>query len=244
MRKTYSIPLGATLGTVAALPVGAAELNVKVQLPEIQTTQYLRPYLAVWIEKADDTYVSTLSLWHMVKDKRGGELTKGDRYLNTLRSWWKQSGTTSQMPINGLSSATRAPGEHELIFTQGKAPLNTLAPGKYQLVFEAAREVKGPRPEGAAAGQPQQRPEGAEGGPRGAGGPPADNAAAGGPPAGGPPGGEPGAEGAPRGMGAGGASKDSLEVVRVNFEWPVKKVTTIKGQGKTELGNIVLTLKP
>lgn len=218
---------GTALGALAALPVGAAELAVKLQLPELQTTEYQRPYLAVWIEKADDTFVSTLSLWHMIKDKRGNELTRGDRYLNTLRSWWKQSGTTSQMPIDGLSSATRAPGEHELVFTQGKAPLNNLAPGKYQLVLEAAREVKGPRPDGAPAAGMGPPPEGAEGGP-GAGGP----AAGGEPPAG------------AAGMGAGGPSKDSLEVVRVNFDWPVKKETTIKSKGKTELGNIAVTLKP
>lgn len=224
MRKRYSISLGTALGAVAALPVGAAELAIKVQLPEIQTTEYLRPYLAVWIEKADDSFVSTLSLWHMIKDKRGNELTKGDRYLNTLRSWWKQSGTTSQMPIDGLSSATRAAGEHELVFTQGKAPLNDLSAGKYQLVLEVAREIKGPRPAGAPAGPPPQRPEGSE---------------AGGPPAGGPP-----PEGAPQGMGAGGASKDADEVVRVSFDWPVKKETMLTAKGKTELGNISLVLKP
>ena len=165
-------------------------MSLKLELPEIQNTQYLRPYVAVWIEKADDTFVSTLSLWHMVKDKRGNPQTNGDRYLNSLRNWWKQSGATSQMPIDGLSSATRAPGEHELVFKQGTAPLNTLTPGQYQLVVEAAREVKGPRGAGGTSD------------------------------------GAPAASGRTR-----GPSKDSLEVVRVNFEWPARKPTTVTAKG-------------
>jgi hypothetical protein len=209
MSRSNAVPLSSilgctALGTLAALPASAAEMTLKLQLPEMQTPSYQRPYVAVWIEKADDTYVSTLSLWHMVKSKRGEIQPNGDRYLNTLRDWWKQSGTTSQMPIDGLSSATRAPGEHELAFAQGQAPLNKLAPGNYQLVLEAAREVKGPRP---AGGFPQD-------------GPPLE-----------------------RGMG-GGASKDSAEVVRVNFEWPVKKTTTVTAKGTTEFGNISLVMKP
>ena len=190
---------GAALGTLVALPAGAAEMEIKLQLPEIQNTQYLRPYVAVWIEKADDTFVSTLSLWHMVKDKRGNPQTNGDRYLNTLRSWWKQSGTVSQMPIDGLSGATRSPGTHELAFKEGAAPLNTLASGKYQLVVEAVREVKTSRTANADGSLgPRMR----------------------------------------------GPSKDSLELVRVYFEWPARKATTVTAKGNTEIGNISLLLKP
>jgi hypothetical protein len=46
------------------------------------------------------------------------------------------------MPVDGISGATRAPGEHTLQF--GKSPaLATLPAGEYQLVVEAAREVGG-----------------------------------------------------------------------------------------------------
>jgi hypothetical protein len=206
MRKCYSIPLSTTLGIAASLPVAAGELAIKVQLPEINTGEYLRPYLAIWVEKADDTFVETLSLWHMLKGKRGQELPQGDRYLNTLRSWWKQSGTSSQMPIDGISSPTRAPGEHELVFTEGKVPFNKLAPGKYQLVFEVSREIKGPPPIG--------------------------------------PDGLPLAMGAGMAAGMGGASKDALEELRLDFEWPVKKSTQIQAKGQKELGNVTLLLTP
>ncbi len=57
MQKRYSIPLGVTLGAAAILPANAGELTVKVQLPEFTTGQYVRPYLAVWLEKADGTQI-------------------------------------------------------------------------------------------------------------------------------------------------------------------------------------------
>jgi len=228
MRTRYSLPLGASLGALSTLPAHAAgELNLKLELPEISTGMYERPYVAVWIEKADDTFVQTLSLWHMQKNKRGEPMPNGDRYLPDMRSWWKSSGSTSQMPIDGISSATRAPGQYELTFAQGKAPLNTLAPGKYQLVLEVAREVKGPRPPGmngpgpGGPGGPEGRGERDEGGPR--------------------PNFDP-ANMPPRGMG--GASKDAEEELRVEFEWPAKKVTTVNATGKAELGKVALTIKP
>lgn len=225
MQKRYSIPLGVTLGAVATLPALAAEMNIKIALPEIKTGMYLNPYLAVWIEKADDSFVQTLSLWHMLKDKRGNTPTNGDRYLNTVRSWWRSAGITSQLPIDGISSATRGVGTHELVFTEGKNSFKNLAPGKYQLVFEAVREVKNPPPAGAAPPQGPPPGEGGEG--MAAGGPPAGAEGMGTPPAG--------------GM---GAALDSSEVVRVNFDWPVKKTTTLTKTGKTELGKITVTINP
>ena len=47
------------------------------------------------------------------------------------------------MPVDGVSGATRPAGDQKLSFHDGKAPLGQLAPGKYELVVEAAREVGG-----------------------------------------------------------------------------------------------------
>ncbi len=47
------------------------------------------------------------------------------------------------MPADGISGATRPVGEHQIVFSDGKAPLGKLAEGKYELVVEAAREVGG-----------------------------------------------------------------------------------------------------
>jgi len=167
----HSIGLGTALGAALTLPAQAAELNVKLELPVVTAGIATKPYVAMFIEKDDDTFVRTLSLWHKVRagrdgggregePQRGG--AAGDRYLSDLRDWWRSSGATSQMPIDGISSATRSAGTHELVFTNGKAPLGDLPAGKYQLVIEVAREVKGPRGERGApgAGGPPPRPPG------------------------------------------------------------------------------------
>ncbi|MNT18412.1 hypothetical protein D3C72_1536150 [compost metagenome] len=60
-----------------------------------------------------------------------------------MRQWWRKAGRDLQMPADGISGATRAPGEHGVSFSDGKAPLGKLPAGNYQLVVEAAREVGG-----------------------------------------------------------------------------------------------------
>ncbi|MGV3741134.1 MAG: DUF2271 domain-containing protein, partial [Burkholderiaceae bacterium] len=46
-------------------------------------------------------------------------------------------------PIDGVTGATRAPGEHAFGFNSSKGPLDNLPAGEYQLVVEAAREAGG-----------------------------------------------------------------------------------------------------
>jgi hypothetical protein len=45
--------------------------------------------------------------------------------------------------LDGVSGATRAVGEHSLVFKGTDAPLASLAAGSYELVVEAAREAGG-----------------------------------------------------------------------------------------------------
>jgi len=206
MRIRYSVTVGSALGALSTLPAAAADIGVKLELPEITTGRYEQPYVAVFLEKSDDTFVRSLSLWHSLKNRHGGQA--GDRYLPDLREWWRASGTTSQLPIDGVSSATRGPGTHELLFTENKPPLNQLPAGNYQLVVEVAREIKGPHGDGPRGPRPMRDGE----------------------------------AGAPRG--AGGASKDALESLRIPFEWPVKKATTLDAKGKVELGAVAVTLTP
>ncbi len=46
-------------------------------------------------------------------------------------------------PIDGVTGPTKPVGTHQLKFAGDKAPLAALAPGKYKLVVEAARETGG-----------------------------------------------------------------------------------------------------
>ncbi|MCW5604221.1 MAG: DUF2271 domain-containing protein, partial [Burkholderiales bacterium] len=60
-----------------------------------------------------------------------------------MRTWWRKTGRELKMPVDGVSGATRAPGEHTLQFSTARAPLDKLPAGNYQLMIEAAREVGG-----------------------------------------------------------------------------------------------------
>lgn len=67
----------------------------------------------------------------------------GARWLNEVRQWWADSGNRLQFPVDGLTSASRAAGTHELVFAGTDPKLANLPPGKYKLMVEAAREHGG-----------------------------------------------------------------------------------------------------
>jgi hypothetical protein len=135
MRATCSIALGALLGG----PAAAADLNLKIEVPRLAVAEYHRPYVAVWLEGKDQKFAGNLLVWYDVKHKDN----EGTKWLKDMRQWWRKSGRDLQMPVDGLSGATRAPGEQQVGFDGGKEPLGKLPPGEYQLVVEAAREVGG-----------------------------------------------------------------------------------------------------
>jgi len=132
------IILPAALVGLIATPALAGDMAVKIQLPDLQVAEYHKPYVAVWIEGSDKS-VTNLAVWYEVKGKEA----KGNKWLKDLRQWWRKSGRELAMPADGLSSATRAPGEHTLDFSGSNAPLKDLKPGQYTLVVEAAREAGG-----------------------------------------------------------------------------------------------------
>ena len=128
----------AAAGSLAAVPSVAGELLVSIEIPRLSVAEYHRPYVAAWLERADQR-VTNLAVWYEV-EKRGGE---GTKWLKDMRQWWRKSGRELTMPIDGLSGATRPPGRHQLAFSTDKAPLAGLEEGEYNLVIEAAREVGG-----------------------------------------------------------------------------------------------------
>jgi len=136
MRMRYTVAMTAVMGVPS---VFAADLAVKVEIPRLTVAEYHRPYTALWIEKADQSFVANLSVWYDLKMKNN----EGTKWLKDMRQWWRKSGRELQMPVDGLSGATRAPGEHTLTFAGAKSPLDKLPAGEYALVVEAAREVGG-----------------------------------------------------------------------------------------------------
>lgn len=125
---------------LVAAPAIAADLNLTVEIPRMDASEYHRPYVAVWIESADQSVAANLAVWYSQKESKEGA---GTKWLADLRQWWRRSGRDQTLPIDGVSGATRPVGQHQLRFDVAKPPFASLKPGKYALVVEAAREVGG-----------------------------------------------------------------------------------------------------
>lgn len=134
-RLLISVP-----AVMLAAPAVAADMNVTVTLPQLTVAEYHRPYVSVWIERADKTIASQLAVWYAQKESKEGA---GIKWLPELRLWWRHGGRDQQMPVDGVSGATRPAGNQTLKFQSGKAPLGDLPAGQYDLVVEAARETGG-----------------------------------------------------------------------------------------------------
>lgn len=119
----------------------AADLDISIELPTLEVAEYHRPYVAVWIENAKGESTN-LAVWYQLEE-RGQKSDKGEEWLKDMRQWWRRGGRSLDMPVDGVSGATRAPGKHQFQFEEGKAPLGKLAKGDYVLLVEAAREVGG-----------------------------------------------------------------------------------------------------
>lgn len=114
----------------------AADLSVNVEIPQLPVAEYHRPYVAVFIEGADQSLAANLAVWYQLR----GDHTK---WLPDLRQWWRRGGRDLKVPVDGLTGATRPVGQHLLKFDAAQAPLSGLKPGQYALVVEAVREVGG-----------------------------------------------------------------------------------------------------
>ena len=135
-----SLPLVLTTAALAsaAVPALAADLTVSVELPTIRVASYHRPYVAVWIEREDQTAVRTLAVWYQQTRNSEGD---GKDWLKDIRTWWRKGGRAMTLPADGVSGATRAPGRQTI--TVPGARLRDLPAGQYNIVVEAARELGG-----------------------------------------------------------------------------------------------------
>jgi len=135
MRKVLTIGVAGALGE----PAVAAEVEVNIEIPRLDVAEYHRPYVAVWLEHADRTAAKTLSVWYDV-NHRGNE---GDKWLKDLRQWWRRAGREMKVPADGITGATKPVGKHAIKLDASNTVLKELAPGDYEVVVEAAREVGG-----------------------------------------------------------------------------------------------------
>ena len=116
----------------------AAQFAATVEIPQLDVSEYHRPYVAVWIEGPDRSVIN-VGVWYDVDMKND----EGESWLKDLRQWWRKSGRTLKVPVDGITGPTRPAGKHTLNFGQGHPELARLPAGHYVLVVEAVREVGG-----------------------------------------------------------------------------------------------------
>src|SRR3954469_13750445 len=133
------VGLSLTLSGAFAAQAFAADVAVVVGIPRLSVAEYHKPYVAIWLERPDQSFVGNIAVWYDFKLKDN----EGTKWLKDVRQWWRRSGRELSMPVDGLSSATRAPGDHWITVSTDRAPLQGLPQGEYHLVIEAAREVGG-----------------------------------------------------------------------------------------------------
>ncbi|CAM3714196.1 DUF2271 domain-containing protein [Rheinheimera salexigens] len=117
--------------------LSASEINLTVTLPRLNVAEYHAPYVAVWIED-EQRKITHIAVWYDTALSNN----KGQEWLKDLRQWWRRGGRELSMPVDGLSGATKGPGQH-IIQAQLSAVLSKLPAGKYRIMVEAAREVGG-----------------------------------------------------------------------------------------------------
>jgi len=137
MRTTLTVALG---GLVASAPALAATLEVNVEIPRLNVAEYHRPYVALWVEDPSGKHVTNLSVWYQQTANAEGH---GTKWLPDLRQWWRKSGRTLSVPVDGITGPTRPAGKHQLSFRDTQPQLRGVAAGQYVLVVESSREVGG-----------------------------------------------------------------------------------------------------
>lgn len=140
MKKPILASLVSLLGLGLAAPAWSADAQLEINLPTIQGTRIKRPYVAIWLEKANSRdFAGNVAVWYdMNKPNNAG----ASKWLPDLRSWWRISGSQAAFPIDGVSGATRPAGQHIVNLAASDA-LKKLPAGDYEVVVEVAREHGG-----------------------------------------------------------------------------------------------------
>ena len=112
-------------------------LHVWFKLERPSGARYRRPYLAVWLEDPDGYPVKTATLWWQTEQP-------GPRWHRDLTRWYRNDRMRKLVEktdlVDGISGATRGPGDYETHFDGTDNAGKPLPAGKYTLCLEAARE--------------------------------------------------------------------------------------------------------
>lgn len=136
------------LAGLSSQPLAAAQAEIVLTIPEIDTAQYYRPYVAVWVENTEQQPVKLIALWRKEPD-----------WLKDIRRFWRKIGRSDAALVDAMTGATRTPGQYRLSWDGRDDQGQPLAAGHYTLYVEASREQGGrslQKIDFQLNGQPQQ----------------------------------------------------------------------------------------
>jgi len=125
------VALGLLL-TLISTSLHAQELSITLELPEIDSSPYHKPYVAVWIETPTRKGVHTLAFWR-----------EQSKWFKDLRQWWRKIGRKGSPTYDAVSGATKKPGTYTLHWDGKNSAGNKVATGQYIVHLEAVREEGG-----------------------------------------------------------------------------------------------------
>lgn len=127
------IPVAWLLGFGLLAPTSQAqELSISLELPVIETAQYYRPYVAVWVEDEAQQSVRLIALWRKEPD-----------WLKDIRRFWRKIGRSETELVDARTGATRTPGRYQLSWDGLDDAGKPVPAGQYTLLVEASREQGG-----------------------------------------------------------------------------------------------------
>lgn len=106
------------LSAVVGLPALAGGMNVAVTVPQLQVAEYHKPYVAVWLEKADGGVAANLSVWYDAKMKNA----EGTKWLKDMRQWWRRTGREPELPHRRCDPADQARGQPCAVLCRRQEP--------------------------------------------------------------------------------------------------------------------------
>ena len=111
---------------------GGFKLAIDYRIPKINSDDYERPYLAIWVSTPDNKLVRSLLL-----------LGQTERWARENTRWWRRVGRRHPDLLDGVARPTRRPGAYSLSWNGRDDFGKPVAAGEYILHLEASREHGG-----------------------------------------------------------------------------------------------------
>lgn len=134
-----SIASAVVISASLVSPFALAKDEITVEIPNLNVAEYHAPYVAVWLANDKQKPVIEFAVWYDTEMRDN----KGQKWLKDLRLWWRRGGRSADLPIDGVTGATKRPGKHTIDLTPFKSQIAALPAGEYVLHAEAARELGG-----------------------------------------------------------------------------------------------------